>query len=129
MRIIGHGVDIVEIARVARMLDDHGERFLARIYTPDERAYILAGGALKRERLAARFAAKEAAFKALGVGWSGGVAWTDAEVVRALSGEPSLRVAGELARLASVRGVRSWLLSISHAGDYALASAMALGDG
>lgn len=128
MRILGHGVDLVEIARIARTLDDHAERFLERCFTPDERAYAQQGGALIHERLAARFAAKEAAFKALGTGWAGGVAWTDVEVVRDLAGRPTLRLAGEFERIARERGAGVWHVSLSHTKTHALASVLCLSE-
>jgi holo-[acyl-carrier protein] synthase len=86
MLIIGHGIDIVETARVAKMLDDHEERFLRRCFTRAEQDYVAANPVRRAEHLAGRFAAKEAILKVLGTGWSNGVAWTEAEVVR----EPDL---------------------------------------
>jgi phosphopantetheine--protein transferase-like protein len=78
MRILGHGIDLVEIARIQRMLADHGERFLERCFTPAEREY--AEPARRREEhLAARFAAKEAVLKAMGTGLDDGLAWTEIE--------------------------------------------------
>ena len=127
MRIIGHGVDIVEVARIAAMLEDHGERFLIRCFTPGERGYAQSR---KRaaEHLAGRFAAKEAVLKALGTGWRSGIAWTDVEVHLLPSGQPELslhRVAAEAARKA---GISRWHLSISHTERHAVASVIASGD-
>lgn len=125
VRIIGHGVDIVDVGRIARMLDEHGERFLNRVYTPGERSY--ADASVRRaEHFAARFAAKEAAMKALGIGWTRGVAWTDIEVAREPSGRPTLRVGGAFAREAARLNVAEWWLSLSHADTHAVASVIAV---
>lgn len=128
MRILGHGVDIVETERVARLLDDHGERFLHRCFTEHEQAYAAANAKRRLEHLAGRFAAKEAILKALGTGWSGGVAWTDAEVVRPDKGPPTVRLHGRCAELAGERGISQWWLSISHIRSHAVASALAVGE-
>lgn len=126
MRIIGHGVDLVECARVAEMAERYGERFMTRVYTPAEIAYC---GSHKRqaERLAGRFAVKEAVLKALGSGWRNGIAWTDMEVVNDPAGRPLLRLSGETKRLADSLAVAEWHISISHAAGLAIASAIALG--
>ena len=129
MRIIGHGVDIVEVARVARMLEEHGERFAERVFAAAERVYADAVTAPRREeRYAARFAAKEAAMKALGVGWTRGVGWTDIAVDHDPDGRPRLMVSGAFADLARSRGVTTWWLSLSHTGGYAVASVIAAAD-
>src|ERR1700678_1129447 len=102
--IIGSGIDLIEIARIKHSVDRYGSRFLNRVYTPSEQAYCLS----KRnatESFAARFAAKEAAAKALGTGISHGVSWLEIEVVRAPSGKPSLRLHGRAAQIASRLGV------------------------
>ncbi len=129
MRIIGHGIDIVETARVAKMLEDHEERFLRRCFTQGERDYVAANPARRAEHLAGRFAAKEAVFKVLGTGWSNGIAWTDAEVVREPSGKPTIQLHGRCAEIARELGIAHWHLSISHSGGYATASAIGEGDG
>ena len=123
--IVGHGIDLVEDARIARMVEEHGDRFLERIFTAGERAD--SGGAARVERLAARFAAKEAVLKALGTGWRGGIAWTDVEVVREASGRPTVRLAGEARTIAAGLGIDSWHLSLSHSGGFSIASAIACG--
>ncbi len=129
MHVVGHGIDLVEVARIAGMIDRHGERFLERVFTPGERAY--AGRSVKRsaEHLAARFAAKEAVLKAIGTGWRSGIAWTDVEVVREPSGAPGVRVSGVAAEIAAALGATRWMLSLTHAGGFAAASAIALGEG
>lgn len=127
MDMIGHGIDIVETARVAKMLEDHNERFLKRCFTDGEQAYCASNPARQAEHLAGRFAAKEAILKVLGTGWSNGIAWTDAEVVREASGKPTVRLHGRCAEVAAELGIASWHLSISHTGSYATASAIGLG--
>ncbi|MGP1309566.1 MAG: holo-ACP synthase [Phycisphaerales bacterium] len=134
-RIVGHGVDLVDVARLGRSIEDHGRAFLERVFTEGERGYAEAGGKRRIERYAARFAAKEAAFKAVGTGWRSGIAWTDAEVVVLPSGQPTLEVRGELARIANERcreaggGGARWLVSLSHTETAALASALLMTGG
>lgn len=128
MRIIGHGVDIVETARIARLIEEHGERFLDRCFTAGEQAYA----SDKRNRvqhLAGRFAAKEAILKVLGTGWGQGVQWTDAEVVREASGRPTVRLHGEGLATARRLGIDGWQLSISHIESHAIASAIGVAEG
>lgn len=124
--IIGHGVDIVETARIDRLLGDHPERFLERVFTAGEQRDCQSS---KRphEHLAARFAAKEAALKALGTGWSQGIGWTDIEVVRADNGKPSLRVTGRAGEIATELGIKRWHVSLSHIETSAIASVIAEG--
>ena len=129
MHIIGHGIDIVETARVAKMLVDHEERFLRRCFTQGERDYVATNPARRAEHLAGRFAAKEAIFKVLGTGWAKGIAWTDAEVVRLKSGRPTVKLHGRCAEIALELGIVHWHLSISHSGAYATASAIGEGEG
>jgi holo-[acyl-carrier protein] synthase len=118
--IVGTGVDILETPRIQQALDRHGERFLRRIYTPGERAYC-AKFKNPAERYAARFAAKEAAFKALGTGWRRGVRWLDVEVTRQPGGKPELRLSGRAAEVARELGVTRMAVSLSHADHYAVA--------
>ena len=124
MRIIGHGVDIVEKARIDHMLTEHGERFLNRCFTAEEQRYADGNARRRMEHLAGRFAAKEAILKVLGTGWSGGIAWTDAEVVREPSGRPTVRLHGRCAEIADALGITEWWLSISHIETHAVASAI-----
>jgi len=124
--VLGHGVDIVEIERIARALADHPERFPQRVCTVAERAYCDLAPRRRAERYAARFAVKEAVLKALGTGWTDGIAWTDMEVLRLASGEPRLLLSGRAAEIAAERGIGRWLVSMSHSGTYAIGSALAL---
>ncbi len=120
-RVICHGIDLTEVARIRKAVDEHGERFLSRVFTEGERVYCQSK---KRadEHLAARFAAKEAAFKALGTGWSGGIAWTDAEVVNSPGGAPALRLHNAAEARAREVGVVRWYISLSHTATMAIAS-------
>ena len=126
MSTLAHGIDLVEIRRIRGMIERHGDRFLQRCYTQAERAYAMQSTRRRDERFAARFAAKEAALKALGTGWRDGIAWTDVEVTRLPSGQPQLVLHNQAARLAEAQGVRGWLLSLSHTDEHAMASAIAL---
>ncbi len=127
MLIVGHGIDLVETSRMAGMLSRHEGRMLARVFTPGEQAYCEANVKRRVEHYAARFAAKEAALKALGTGWSGGIAWTDVSVVREASGRPRLEVVGVAAEVALDLGVRRWWVSLSHVEGMAMASVIAQG--
>ena len=102
--IVGTGVDIAETLRVEEVLNRHGERFSERLFTPEEIAYC-ERFKNKAERYAARFAAKEAAFKALGTGWREGVRWRDVEVTHRPSGKPELVLRGRAEELARELGV------------------------
>lgn len=119
--IIGSGIDLVEIARIQESLDRFGSRFLNRVFTPAEQAYCLR----KRrsaESLAARFAAKEAAAKALGTGISRGVNWLEIEVIREPGGRPGIRFHGRAAEFASRLGVVHSALSLTHTDSLSMAS-------
>jgi holo-[acyl-carrier protein] synthase len=118
--IVGTGVDIAETARIAQSLEHYGERFIKRICTPSEVAYC-EKFKNKAERYAARFAAKEAAFKALGTGWGKGVRWLDVEVTHQPSGKPELVLTGRAQEVARELGVARVSLSISHADRYVVA--------
>lgn len=125
MQVLAHGIDLVEVARIGRMVAEHGESFLSRCFTERERSY--AGERKRRdEHLAARFAAKEAVLKALGTGWSNGIAWTDVEVVLLPSGQPTVNLSGRAGEIAFSQGVGRWLISLSHTETFAVASAIGL---
>lgn len=118
--IVGTGIDIVEVPRVAQAIERFGDRFLQRIYTPDEIRYCQS----KRnaaERFAARFAAKEAALKAIGTGWKNGISWTEVEVGREPGGRPSLRFRGKAAKFAAQLRMKRASLSLSHTAQLAIA--------
>ncbi len=118
--ILGIGVDLCEVERIEAAIARHGDRFLKRIYTETERAYC--ESKLNRmERFAGRFAAKEAAMKALGTGWRHGVAWRDFEVTRAPSGQPVIALHGVARQIAARLGVRRALVTITHVKSMAMA--------
>lgn len=117
--IIGTGVDLAEVDRIRAAIERHGARFIERIYTPAEIAYV-ERKANRYERYAARFAAKEAGMKALGTGWHG-VRWRDFEVANLPSGRPTLRFHGAAARISEELGVQNVAISLSHTATQALA--------
>lgn len=118
--IVGTGVDLAETARIERTLAQHGERFSKRIFTPQEIAYC-EKSKNRSERYAARFAAKEAAFKALGTGWGAGVRWLDVEITHRPSGKPELVLTGQAHEVAQQLGVTRMEVSISHSDRYVVA--------
>jgi holo-[acyl-carrier protein] synthase len=118
--IVGLGVDIAEVGRIQRAIERHGQPFLRRVFTPNEIGYC-ERFKNKFEHYAGRFAAKEAAMKALGTGWRGGIRWVDLEVVREQSGRPAMALAGEAAKIAAGLGVTRISLSITHTAAQALA--------
>ncbi len=120
MAVTGIGIDLVEVARVRELLERHGERFKARTFTEAETTYCDAC-ADPAMHYAARFAAKEAAAKALGTGFAQGVSWRDIEVAREDSGRPVLRLHGGAAERALALGVRACHLSLSHTRELAQA--------
>ena len=127
MQIRGHGIDLVDVSRIRTMVEDHGERFLARIFTAAERDYAARSTKREVEHLAARFAAKEAALKALGTGWTRGIAWTEVEVTRHPGGRPQLTLHGQAATIAAEAGITHWWLSISHTDTHAIGFAVGMG--
>ncbi len=116
MTQLSTGVDIIEIPRIARALEQYGQRFLRRIYTPEEIDYCRG----RAPNLAARFAAKEAAMKALGTGVRG-VSWKDIEVARHSRGAPYLRLYGRAEARSQRLGVQEISISLSHSREYAVA--------
>jgi holo-[acyl-carrier protein] synthase len=126
--IVGTGVDIVETGRIEEAIGRHGNRFTKRLFTPAEIEYC-EGFKNKAERYAARFAAKEAAFKALGTGWRAGVRWLDVEVTRLASGKPELRLTGAALERASAMRVARALVTLSHSDRYAVAQVIFESDG
>jgi holo-[acyl-carrier protein] synthase len=118
--IVGTGIDLERVDRIRAALERHGRRFLERVFTAQEIAYA-EGRKARCESYAARFAAKEAAMKALGTGWDRGVRWLDIEIVREASGRPGLRFHGRAAEIAAGMGCRSASVSLSHSSDNAIA--------
>lgn len=118
--IVGTGIDIVEVPRVAQSIERFGDRFLNRVFTAAEIRYCQPK-ANRVERFAARFAAKEAAMKAIGTGMRGGVSWQDFEVGREPGGRPTMVFHGKAAQVAQALGVRRTHLSVSHTEGHAVA--------
>ena len=125
MEIVGIGTDIVECPRVGRMLERHGELFLARVYTEREIRYCR-GRKRAVEHFAARWAAKEAVLKCLGTGWRRGLCWTDLEVRVDALGRPRAHLGGAARDLAEGLRVGDILLSLAHCRAYATAYALAV---
>ena len=125
MEIVGIGTDIVECLRIGRMVEQHGELFLKRVYTEREVRYCQAR---KRavEHFAGRWAAKEAIIKCLGTGWRNGLCWTDMEIRNDPDGRPRVHVCGAAKERAQALRVSDILLSISHCRAYATAYAVAV---
>jgi holo-[acyl-carrier protein] synthase len=118
--IVGTGVDLAEVDRIRKAIGRYGKRFIDRIYTPAEIAYV-ERKANRFERYAGRFAAKEAGMKAIGTGWKYGVRWRDFEVANLPSGRPTLKLHGEAARIAEQLGVKLISLSITHTSELGMA--------
>jgi holo-[acyl-carrier protein] synthase len=128
MRLIGHGIDIVELISLGRFLSHAEGDFLDECFTASERGKVPADGPRRRAHIAGQFAAKEAVMKALGTGFGDGVAFADVEIGRTASGAPTVKLTGGAARVAESCGVNGWLLSISHGEAFAVASAIAIGE-
>jgi holo-[acyl-carrier protein] synthase len=128
MEIVGIGTDIVECVRIGRMIEQHGELFLNRVYTEREVRYCQAR---KRavEHFAGRWAAKEAILKCLGTGWRRGLCWTDMEIRNGPNGEPHVLLCGAAKDAAQALRISNVLVSISHCRAYATAYALAVGGG
>ncbi|MDP7005216.1 MAG: holo-ACP synthase [Phycisphaerales bacterium] len=126
--IITHGIDIVEVPRIASMLESHGQRFLDRCFT-DEEQKVADIQAIDKcaERLAVRYAAKEAVLKALGTGLAGGIEWVEIGVIRE-DGPPMIKLKGRAAEIAKSQGITDWRLSLSHTNGMAIASVIGLGE-
>lgn len=118
---ISTGIDLIEIERIEQAIARHGERFLQRVYTPIE----IADCCGNVPSLAARFAAKEAAAKALGSG-IGRAGWLDLEIIRGLANQPQLQLHGAAAEMAQEQGWMSWSISLSHSTEHATAIVVAL---
>jgi holo-[acyl-carrier protein] synthase len=126
MEILGIGTDIIECPRIGKMIENHGELFLRRVYTQREIRYCQARKHAI-EHFAGRWAAKEAILKAIGTGRSQGIAWTNIEVRNDQDGRPRVLVCGAAKETARNRGIGDILISISHCRTYATAYAMAVG--
>ena len=119
--IVGTGIDIVEISRIRKIIAKSGDRFLMRVFTPEEQRFCLARQD-PAPHFAARFAAKEAVLKALETGWAKGVTWLDVEVQRQEYGAPIIRLYGAAKEIAASKGVGRVHLSLSHTNNWAAAT-------
>ncbi len=126
VNVVGHGIDLVDVAELRRWIEDPRDPLIPRCFAPSELDEI-GDGADRIERLAGRFAAKEAVLKALGTGFGAGVAFTDVIIRRAPGAPPQVHLVAGAAKAAESLGVTGWRLSISHTAAMAMASALALG--
>lgn len=127
MNIIGIGTDIIEVDRIDRMIQRHGELFLNRVYTANEIQYCAPRKAYA-QHYAGRWAAKEAVLKTLGTGWARGIKWTDIEMLNRYGGKPEIILHDAAAVVAADLGIVEIKISISHCHQYAVGFATALGD-
>jgi holo-[acyl-carrier protein] synthase len=125
-RVIGLGTDIIECSRIGEMIQKHGEIFLNRVFTQQEISYCRSRKT-SNQHYAGRWAAKEAALKALGTGWAKGIQWTDIAVSHDVGGKPIIKIGGVAATIAKEQGIAEILLSISHCRHYAVAYCIAVG--
>ena len=126
MNIVGHGIDLVNIAEMRRWIEDPRDPLIPRCFVEEELNEV-GDGPDRVECLAGRYAAKEAVLKALGTGFGGGVGFSDVVIYRAPDATPQVRLTGGAANAAVELGITEWRLSISHAGIIAMASAIAIG--
>lgn len=125
MTVISHGIDLVDCTRIEQMVARHGQRFLQRVFTSAEIQYANCGRN-RIERLAGRFAAKEAVLKLIGTGWAAGTSWTEIEVLNDPSGRPIVRLSGMVQKIAARMGISEVQISITHTANLAIASAIAI---
>jgi holo-[acyl-carrier protein] synthase len=122
---IAQGIDLVDFGRIELMIQRHGQRFIDRVFTQSEQNYATANKNTT-EKLAGRFAAKEAVMKLLGTGWRGKIAWTDIEITNNQMGQPQVKISGQVKEIADSLGVADISVSITHTANFAIASAAAL---
>jgi holo-[acyl-carrier protein] synthase len=127
MKRIAHGIDLVDCERIEKLLQRHETQFLERVFTARELSQA-PKGKRRAERLAGRFAVKEALMKLIGTGWRDGVAWTDIEVVNDALGRPQANLSGRVLEIANTMGIQQISVSITHTANLAIASAVALAD-
>ena len=127
--IVGTGIDVIEVARIEQALTraSSGTRFRARVFTDGEVRYCEARGRPRYQSYAARFAAKEAAMKAMGTGWNRNVGWREIEVVRERGKAPTIALSGKAAQYARKKGITRFHLSITHSAMEAIAHVIAEG--
>ena len=125
MEIVAHGIDLVDCPRIEQMIERHGERFINRVFTASEQAYA-EKNKNEVEKLAGRFAAKEAILKLVGTGWRGRIAWTDIEIINNAAGQPEVTLGGEVRKIADKLDIKRISVSITYTANFAIASAVAL---
>ena len=125
-KIVGIGTDIIEVLRIAQMIERHGELFVTRVYTPFEIQYCQQRK-MSTQHYAGRWAAKEAVLKALGTGWRKGISWRDVEIRNDSSGRPTVALRGGAADVVEQLGITEVQVSISHCRSHATAFAIAVG--
>ena len=125
MEFIANGIDLVDFPRIEEMVNRHSDRFVNRVFTEAEQAYA-ESNKNSTEKLAGRFAAKEAILKLMGTGWRGKIAWTDIEIINNSAGQPEVTLRGEVEKIADDLGITHISLSITHTANFAIASAVAL---
>ncbi len=125
MKILAHGIDLVDFGRIRGIYERHGQKFLDHIFTETEQQHALS---VKNtiEKLSGRFAAKEAVLKLIGTGLRGKISWRDIEVTNTAMGEPKVNLSGEVERIATKKNIEQVTISITHTADFAIASAVAL---
>jgi len=126
MAILGIGTDIVEVLRIARMIERHGELFITRVYTDKEIEYCSARKAAT-QHYAGRWAAKEAILKTLGTGWRRGIGWRDIEITNDRQGMPLVKMRGGAREIQQKAGIEQIHVTISHCHCHAVAYAVAEG--
>ncbi len=126
MVVKGIGIDLIEVERIRRAINRRPVGFRRRVFTPAEWEYCNRGGSIDHAALAARFAAKEAVFKALGCGWRQ-IPWREVEVQKGALGEPLVRLGPRAQALAREKGIEEILISLSHTREYAVAQVVAQG--
>jgi holo-[acyl-carrier protein] synthase len=127
MKILAHGIDLVDFPRIRKMVKTHRDHFLDRVFTDSEQKYA-DENKNRIEKLAGRFAAKEAVLKLLGTGWRGKIKWTDIEVVNNSYGQPKVKLYGQVKKIADKMGVKQISISITHTANFAIASAVAIAE-
>ena len=127
MKIIAHGIDLVDCGRLQASIDRQGARFLNRVFTESEQRYCMEQKKGRIQSLAGRFAVKEAVMKVFGTGWAKGIAWTDMEVLNEANGRPVLYLHGQCQSLAEELGIEDIVISISHTKTHAVGSAIGTG--
>ncbi len=127
MRIIGHGIDVVKVARIKEELESPAKKWAERFCSTEEREQA-DEPPMHYRYYAGRFAGKEAVAKALGTGFAGDITWRGIEILRRQSGAPYVRLSGEVLAFAERLGINGWFISISHCGENTTASVIAVGD-